>query len=143
MRPDQEKPPRLVFLLLEAERRLGRWISRRGSTRGISAAAAGVLFHVAAHPAAATGEVAEALHGSAAGTSGLLARMEKAGLITRVSDQEDRRTIRISLAPGGAAAMEDVRTAVTDLNTLVTDGFSAQELETVARWLAHVSKSVG
>ncbi len=39
--------------------------------------------------------------------------------------------------------MEDVRTAVTDLNTLVTDGFSAQELETVARWLAHVSKSVG
>ena len=97
---------------------------------------------MAAHPAAATGEVAEALHGSAAGTSGLLARMEKAGLIIRIPDQEDRRTIRISLAPGGTAAMEDVRTAVADLNTLVTDGFSAQELETVARWLEHVSKSV-
>ena len=143
MRPDQEKPPRLVFLLMEAERRLGRWISRRGSSRGISAAAAGVLFYVAGNPAATTGQVAEALHGSAAGTSGLLARMESAGLIQRTLDPEDRRSIRISLAPAGEDAMKDVRTAVFDLNGLVTDGFSAQELETVARWLAHVSKSVG
>ncbi|MBD7994544.1 MarR family transcriptional regulator [Arthrobacter sp. Sa2CUA1] len=142
MTADQQAPPRLVFLLMEAERRVGRWISRRGSNRGISAAAAGVLFHVAAHPAATTGQVADALHGSAAGTSGLLARMESAGLIHRTLDPDDRRSIRISLAPAGKDTMNDVQQAVIDLNGLVTDGFSVQELDTVARWLAHVSQAV-
>ena len=136
-------PPRLVFLTLEAERRLRRWISRRGSRRGISAAAAGVLFHVAAAPETTTGEVASAIHGSAAGTSGLLARMEQAGLITRSLDPADRRTIRVALAPAGEDAMADIREAITDLNNLITDGFTAEELETVARWLRHVSRSVG
>ncbi|WP_312178340.1 MarR family transcriptional regulator [Arthrobacter sp.] len=143
MSPDRRIPPRLVFLTLEAERRLGRWISRRGSARGISAAAAGVLFFVAGNPGTATGEVAEAIHGSAAGTSGLLARMEKAGFITRTTDPKDRRTIRVSLAPAGEEAMDDVRTAIAELDDLVTEGFSPQELETVARWLRHVSNSTG
>ena len=143
MSADQRIPPRLVFLTLEAERGLGRWIRRRGSARGIGAAAAGVLFYVAGNPGAATGEVAEAIRGSAAGTSGLLARMEKAGLIRRTPDPGDRRTIRVSLAPAGAEAMDDVRSAIAELDGLVTDGFNAQELETVARWLAHVSNSTG
>lgn len=137
------KPPRLVFLTLEAERRLARWISRRGRPRGISAPAAGVLFHVAAAPGTTTGDVASALHGSAAGTSGLLSRMEQSGLITRSPDSADRRTIRVELAPAGEDAMADIREAITDLNALITDGFSAEELETVARWLRHVSRSVG
>lgn len=136
-------PPRLVFLTIEAQRRLGRWISSRGSRRGISAAGAGVLFHLAGHPGATAGEVAEAIHGSAAGTSGLLARLEKAGLIVRETDAEDRRSIRASLAPAGTEALGDVRAAVADLNALVTEGFTASELQTVARWLTHVAKSVG
>jgi len=143
MTPDGGIPPRLVFLTLEAERRLARWISRRGRKRGISAPAAGVLFHVAGAPETTTGEVASAIHGSAAGTSGLLARMEQSGLITRRPDPADRRTIRVSLAPAGADAMADIREAVTDLNGLITDGFTAEELETVARWLRHVSRAVG
>ncbi|MFF2821943.1 MarR family winged helix-turn-helix transcriptional regulator [Arthrobacter koreensis] len=137
------KPPRLVFLTLEAERRLARWISRRGRSRGISAPAAGVLFHVASAPGTTTGEVAAALHGSAAGTSGLLARMEQAGLIHREPDPEDRRTIRVNLAEAGEDALQDVRAAITDLNHLITNGFTEEELETVSRWLRHVSRSVG
>lgn len=137
------KSPRLVFLTLEAERRLARWISRCGRSRGISAPAAGVLFHVAAAPGTTTGEVAAAIHGSAAGTSGLLARMEQAGLIRREPDPQDRRTIRVNLAAAGEDALTDVREAISDLNSLITDGFTEEELETVGRWLRHVSRSVG
>ena len=143
MNPEAGKPPRLVFLILEAERRLARWISRRGRGRGISAPAAGVLFHIAAAPGTTTGEVAAAIHGSAAGTSGLLARMEQAGLIRRSPDPADRRTIRVDLAPNGAEAIAEIREAVADLNNLITEGFAEEELETVARWLRHVSDSVG
>lgn len=143
MNSETGKPPRLVFLILEAERRLARWISRRGRERGISAPAAGVLFHVAADPGSTTSEVAAAIHSSPAATSGLLARMESAGLIVRRADPADRRTIRVGLAPAGADAMADISEAITELNDLITAGFSPEELETVARWLKHVSKSVG
>ncbi|MFZ3454756.1 MarR family winged helix-turn-helix transcriptional regulator [Arthrobacter sp. 7Tela_A1] len=143
MNPDGGQPPRLVFLILEAERRLARWISNRGRRRGISAPAAGVLFHVAAVPETTTGEVAAAIHGSAAGTSGLLARMEQSGLVIRKPDPADRRTIRVALGPSGEAALVDIRGAIDELNDLITEGFTAEELATVARWLRHVSRSVG
>lgn len=143
MASGESRPPRLVFLTLEAERRLARWISSRGRRRGISAPAAGVLFHLAAAPEATTGEVAAAIHASAAGASGLLARMERAGLVIRRPDPADRRTIRVALAPAGEAALTDIRGAVAELNELITEGFTAEELAAVARWLRHVSRSVG
>jgi DNA-binding MarR family transcriptional regulator len=77
------RPPRLIFLTLTAERRLRRWIGRRGEDRGLSAAASGVLLYLATRPGASTGEVAEAVDASPAGLSGLLSRLEKSGLITR------------------------------------------------------------
>jgi DNA-binding MarR family transcriptional regulator len=49
----------------------------------------------------------------------------------------------VNLAEAGEHALEDVRAAITDLNHLITNGFTEEELETVSRWLRHVSRSVG
>ncbi|MBP3043022.1 MarR family transcriptional regulator [Arthrobacter jiangjiafuii] len=135
----RKRAPRLIFLTLTAERRLRRWISSRGGDRGISASAAGVLLHLMGHPGASTGEVAEAVDASPAGLSGLLSRLEKAGLITRAPDAVDRRTIRVNLTIEGKAALGVVQSALNELNGKITDGFSAEELAVVARWLRHVS----
>ncbi|MBP3036499.1 MarR family transcriptional regulator [Arthrobacter sp. zg-ZUI100] len=135
----RKRAPRLIFLTLTAERRLRRWINGRGGDRGISAPAAGVLLHLAGHPGASTGEVAEAVDASAAGLSGLLSRLEKAGLITRAADVADRRTIRVNLTEEGKAALGVVQSALGELNGKITDGFSVEELAVVARWLRHVS----
>ena len=134
------RPPRLIFLTLTAERRLRRWIGRRGEDRGISAAASGVLLYLAAHPGASTGEVADAVDASPAGLSGLLSRLEKSGLITRAPDPADRRTIRVNLTADGKAALGVVQSALGELNGKITDGFSTQELAVVARWLRHVGQ---
>jgi DNA-binding MarR family transcriptional regulator len=134
------RPPRLIFLTLTAERRLRRWIGRRGEDRGLSAAASGVLLYLATRPGASTGEVAEAVDASPAGLSGLLSRLEKSGLITRAPDVADRRTIRVTLTLDGKAALGVVQSALGELNERITDGFSAQELAVVARWLRHVSE---
>ncbi|UWX96892.1 MarR family transcriptional regulator [Arthrobacter zhaoxinii] len=134
------RPPRLVFLTLTAERRLRRWIGRRGEDRGLSAAASGVLLYLANRPGASTGEVAEAVDASPAGLSGLLFRLEKAGLLTRVPDPADRRTIRVNLTADGKAALGVVQSALGELNGKITDGFSAQELAVVARWLENVGR---
>ncbi|WP_181034537.1 MarR family winged helix-turn-helix transcriptional regulator [Arthrobacter sp. 08Y14] len=134
------RPQRLFALTLIAERRLRRWISARGRDRGISASAAGVLLHLASHPGASTGEVAAAVQASPAGLSGLLARMEGSGLITRTPAPADARTIRLDLTPGGREALGVVRESISELNARINDGFSAEELATVARWLRHVSE---
>ncbi|MCC3275328.1 MarR family winged helix-turn-helix transcriptional regulator [Arthrobacter sp. zg-Y20] len=136
------RPPRLFFLTLTAERRLRRWIAGRGGERGISASAGGVLLHLASRPGASTGEVAAAVQASPAGLSGLLARMETSGLITRTPDPADARTIRLDLTPGGREALGVVRESLHELNARINEGFSAEELATVARWLRHVSEAL-
>ncbi len=136
----RRRPPRLIFLTLTAERRLRRWIGRRGEDRGLSAAASGVLLYLATRPGASTGEVADAVDASPAGLSGLLSRLEKSGLITRAPDPGDRRTIRVNLTADGKAALGAVQSVLGELNGKITDGFSGEELAVVARWLRHVAE---
>ncbi|WP_146360333.1 MarR family winged helix-turn-helix transcriptional regulator [Arthrobacter yangruifuii] len=136
----RQRAPRLIFLTLTAERRLRRWIGRRGEDRGLSAPAAGVLLYLSACPGASTGEVAEAVDASPAGLSGLLSRLERAGLLTRSPDPADRRIVRVHLTADGKAALGVVKSALSELNGKITDGFSAQELAVVARWLQHVGR---
>ncbi|MCK9793908.1 MarR family winged helix-turn-helix transcriptional regulator [Isoptericola sp. 4D.3] len=138
----RQGPPRLVFLTTAAERQMRRWVARRGADRGISAAAAGVLLHLAQHPGATVGDVTAALQASAGGASGLLARMERAGLVRRDVDPEYRRTVRLDLTPAGSEALGEVRGALADLNARLTDGFSPDELATVARWLEHATRTL-
>ena len=134
------RPPRLFFLTLTAERRLRRWMAARGGEHGISASAGGVLLYLASHPGASTGEVAAAVQASPAGLSGLLSRMEASGFITRTPDPADARTIRLTLTPAGTEALGVVRESLRELNTRINEGFSAEELETVARWLEQVRR---
>ena len=134
------RPPRLFFHTLIAERRLRRWMAARGGERGISASAGGVLLYLASHPGASTGEVAEAVQASPAGLSGLLSRMETSGFITRTPDPADARTIRLTLTPAGTEALGVVRESLHELNTRINEGFSAEELDTVARWLKQVGR---
>ncbi|GAA1708461.1 MarR family winged helix-turn-helix transcriptional regulator [Isoptericola hypogeus] len=141
----RRRAPRLVFLTTSAERQMRRWIARRGAGQaghGISAAGCGVLLHLADHPGATIGEVTAALQASPAGTSGLLARMEGAGLVRRRADPDDHRTVRLDLTPAGTAALTDVRGALAELNARLTDGFSPDELAVVARWLEHATRAL-
>lgn len=147
------RPPRLVFLTTAAERQMRRWIARRGSAhtagssagnggQGFGAPAAGVLLHLADHPGATIGEVTTALQASPAGASGLVARMERADLVRRRTDPDDRRTVRLDLTPTGTAALDDVRAALAELNDRLSDGFTDDELATVSRWLEHVTRTL-
>jgi DNA-binding MarR family transcriptional regulator len=101
-----------------------------------------VLLNLADHPGATIGEVTAALRTYPAGTSGLLARMERADLVRRRADPDDRRTVRLDLTPAGASALDDVRAALAELNDRLTDGFTPDELATVARWLEHVARAL-
>ncbi|WP_322011750.1 MarR family winged helix-turn-helix transcriptional regulator [Paraburkholderia sp. J12] len=126
---------RLVYLLNVGQRRLQRWTQARTAVGGVTASQAGLLFFLAKHDGALMSEAAAALDVGASGMSGLADRTERAGLIERYADETDRRASRLWLTAEGRAAMKRSRSGLTELNARLTEGFSEEEIEVVARWL--------
>lgn len=133
------RAPRLIFLLSGAERAVRRWIDARGNAYGMTAAKGGVLMYLRQNPAATMSELSSALRASLAGSSGLLARMESGGLVSRAPDVADQRITRVTLTERGTRVAKETEAAINELNAQLTDGFDEQELATVARWLDHAS----
>jgi len=128
--------PRFVHLLNRAQRALQRWIEARPeSWEGVSAAQAGLLFVLRARGDAAIGEIAAELGVAPAAVTNLSKRMQAAGLVERLADASDARLTRLRMTGQGASASLRASEVLAELNGRLAAGFSAQELETVARWL--------
>jgi DNA-binding MarR family transcriptional regulator len=66
--------------------------------------------------------------------------MQAAQLIERVDDDADGRVTRVRLSPQGQEASRQAHTVLQDLNARLTAGFTPDELDVVARWLAQVAE---
>ena len=129
--------PRLMFLLSAASRRVQRWIEAETAGKGgLTAAQAGVLFYLGRDDGALIGEVAEALDAAPSAMTGLIDRMERAGLVERRADPTDGRAQRIYMTDAGRAAREAAKAGLSTVNARLTEGFSEAEVETIARWLS-------
>ncbi|ODU60107.1 MAG: hypothetical protein ABT02_07530 [Comamonadaceae bacterium SCN 68-20] len=137
-------PPRLVYLLGSAQRRLQQWIAVQQERAALSGARpptpaqAGVLFVLARSDGVAMGQLAEALDLAPSAASGLAQRMEALGWVARRPSPHDARTLQLWLLPAGQAQLPGLRTATQCINQRLTAGFTDAELHTVARWLEHV-----
>lgn len=141
-----QRPPRLVFLLNSAQRRLQQWIAAlqaEAMQDGITAptpAQGGVLFCLAREDGATMGRLAEALDLAPSAVSGLVQRMEALDWVARHPCPDDGRTQRVWLRPAGQAQQAPLREAMARINARLTAGFTEAELQTVARWLTHVQQ---
>jgi len=132
------KPPRFILLVNRAQRAILRWIEARPQAwEGASAAQAGLLFLLAGRGAASIGEIAAALDVAPAAVTNLSKRMEGAGLVERIADEHDARMTRLRLTQAGIAASAQATSALAELNKTLCQGFTPEELRTVARWLEH------
>ena len=100
----------------------------------------GVLFVLGRGDGAAIGEVAEALDTAPSAMSGLIDRMERAGLVERRADPADGRGQRIHMTAAGREAREAAKAGLAQVNAKITEGFSEAEIDTVARWLASLQQ---
>jgi DNA-binding MarR family transcriptional regulator len=134
------KPPRFIWLVNRAQRAILRWIEARPQAwEGASAAQAGLLFLLAGRAAASIGEIAAELDVAPAAVTNLSKRMEAAGLVERIADERDARMTRLRLSAAGTAASARAKSVLADLNKTLCEGFTPDELRTVARWLEHAS----
>lgn len=126
---------RLIYLLNVGQRRLQRWSQSRTTANGVTAAQSGLLFYLGRNDGALMSEAAAALDLGAPGMSGLAERTERAGLIERRPDENDRRASRLWLTEAGRAARQRSRAKMKALNAMLSEGFTEAEMDIVARWL--------
>lgn len=132
--------PRFVQLLNRAQRALQRWIEARPeSWEGISAAQVGLLFVLRARGDAAVGEIAGELGVAPAAVTNLSKRMQAAGMVERVADARDARLTRLRMTGAGQEAGTRAGEVLVELNARLAEGFTPEELQTVARWLAQAA----
>jgi DNA-binding MarR family transcriptional regulator len=138
------KPPRLIYLLNSAQRRLQQFVAaeqERVARAGLtppSPAQSGVLFVLAKTDGATMGALAQALDLAPSAVSGLVQRMEALGWVLRRASAVDARTQHVWLQPAGRALLPALRKALARINERLTGEFTPAELQTVGRWLEHV-----
>jgi DNA-binding MarR family transcriptional regulator len=128
---------RLIYLLSVAQRRLQRWMASQPESE-VTPAQAGLLFILGRQDGVLMGEAGAALDMGPAGISGLVDRTAAARLIERRADREDGRAWRVWLTPKGRSALAQAKTSAAAINAALTDGFTAAEIDIVARWLTSI-----
>jgi DNA-binding MarR family transcriptional regulator len=131
------RQPRLIYLLSVAHRRLQRWMAARPESK-VTPAQAGLLFILGKQDGILMGEAGAALDMGPAGISGLVDRSAAARLVERRADREDGRAFRVWLTPKGWTVLAQAKAAAAEVNAALTDGFTAAEIDIVARWLTSI-----
>ncbi|WP_407181228.1 MarR family winged helix-turn-helix transcriptional regulator [Bradyrhizobium sp. STM 3562] len=131
------KEHRLIYLLSVAQRRVQR-AAVTSSTEAVSPAQAGLLFVLGKQDGALMGEAGAALDLGPAGISGLVDRMAAAGLVERRADEKDARAWRLFLTAKGRKALVRAKEIAREMNVRLAQGFSDDEIDTVARWLTGI-----
>ncbi len=129
---------RFIYLLNVAQRRVQHWT--RAQYGDVTAAQAGALFLLGPAEGVLVGEVARSLGVGAPAATGLLDRMEAAGLVERRPDERDGRAARLFLTASGRTARVAAKARAKEMNTKLVEGFSDEELDTIARWLASIQE---
>lgn len=70
--------------------------------------------------------------------TGLVRRMETAGLVVKEACSEDGRAFRVSMTERGMKAVDQADPVLDRVNHLLTSDFTTDEMETVFRFLATI-----
>jgi len=109
---------RTVHLLQE------RW----GAMHGLSEGRMGVLFRLYRCGDLPLGELADDLVMTPRNVTGLVDRLERQGMVERVPDPEDRRSVRAKLTPAGRETIEGIWKEGLDRQFELVEGMSKEDL---------------
>lgn len=124
---------RRLYLLMEiAARRLHRQVDARlKKATGVSASQAAVLFLLLRKGERRMGAMCEVLALGAPAMTGLVDRMDKAGLVTRSRDKTDKRGALVDLTEKGRQAAEIADSVLREFNNALAHQLGENELEQV------------
>lgn len=125
-------PPddRLIYLIFTAQQKLRTHLGNvmvRENVR-VTPAQAGILFLLAEKDGRTMSELSRILSIDNSTLTGLVDRLEKAGLARRDASPNDRRASHVYISPEGVQEMKKARSIVGRVNREIADGFSPEEL---------------
>ena len=138
-RPDSSGPPPLVRLLQEFSLEANRYVDSAGGRNDMHRtdlnALAVIMQHTARNQIVTPGVLRKELHLSSPATTALIDRLDHSGHVTRERHSSDRRQVQLRMTPkafqeGGAIFAPLARQMGSAMA-----GFSADELETVTRFM--------
>lgn len=124
---------RRLFLLIEiAARRLSREADARlRAEAGVSASQSAVLFLLLRRGERRMGSIGEVLALGAPAVTGLVARMESAGLVVKRKDATDRRGALVDLSEAGRRAAERADAVLRTFNAELGERLGEDEADIV------------
>jgi DNA-binding MarR family transcriptional regulator len=102
---------------------------------GLSTAQYAVLSVLAREPGVSGAELARACNISPQAMNGILAGVERDGLVERHPHPTHGRILQVHLTPDGESRLKAARPAVDRLERLVEKGYSKDEIALVKEWL--------
>ena len=125
-------PPddRLIYLIFTAQQKLRTHLGNvmmRENVR-VTPAQAGILFLLAEKDGMTMSELSRILSIDNSTLTGLVDRLEKAGLARRDASPHDRRASHVYISPEGIQEMKKARSVVGRVNREIMDGFTPEEL---------------
>jgi MarR family transcriptional regulator, organic hydroperoxide resistance regulator len=127
---------RLYLLLHRAQRALSVYANAETLDElGITASQMATLHYLAKNPGCSMTALANLLDANKSAVTGLIQRMERAGFVCRAPDPADGRASVLSVTRKGEHVRERSGALLKRLNAELTEGFTAEEVETVTRFL--------
>ncbi|WP_421849336.1 MarR family winged helix-turn-helix transcriptional regulator [Novosphingobium sp.] len=137
------KPPQAIeFVLNELTRRMRRVYNRKMMTAGISAQQAAALIFLDRFGPQSQLELGDRMELHKAAVAALLARMEDAGLVTRVPDKQDRRVRIVTMTTAARTHLEQINAVTSALATGLREGTSETDRHTAVAVLLQMSENL-
>lgn len=133
---------RRLFLLLEHARNQVFRQANNGLQKdlGITAPQGAVLFHLGRRDGARMGDLAANLGLNAPAVSGLIDRMQEAGMVERRKEAADARAARVYLTEDGKTRAAQVTERLRAFNEQLGDGFTDEQMDVVYAFLATLAR---
>ena len=124
-------PIELANTLRPVVARLARRLRQQDHT-GLGPTMTAALASIAKHGGPTHGELAAMEHVAPPTITAVVGKMEKLGLVTRVTDATDRRVTRILITPSGAEQLDSVRNRRTSWLASELSQLTAEERQRLA-----------
>ena len=128
------------FLLTISQHEVFLIFSEHLAEFGITPGQYGVLACLWKNETLTPKEIATILRVENSTISGVLDRMQKRGLIDRILDPKNRRSIRVKPTEAGMAIREPVQQKIEELNDMVFKDFTPKEREDALNLLTRIGR---
>jgi DNA-binding MarR family transcriptional regulator len=128
------------FLLRQAWQAFGHAMDEALDAHGLSPAQYSALGVLARDPGVSGADLARGCNTTPQAMNGVLATLEREGLVERHPHPTHGRILQVELTSKGRQRLEQAIPAVRGIEAAVEEEFSAKEMEAVKRWLVVVAE---